>query len=127
MKIKNLNSLRVRDLLISLADKLPKNLMADAINEHGKFSIEFLLKLTNEQLEHLNSECSKFKKDLVFLDFAQKPNGATYTPTEVKDYSNFNWNNVIDIIINGDTCPTIRSHLTEPIYYVSIVFIMKDD
>ena len=120
------NAVSAKDILISCADKLPANLMIDAVNAHGKFSIEFILRLTEDQLACLNAETKKKGNENVFLDFSTIQQGSTCCPTELKNFSDFDWYKVSQIKISGDPCPYLHSIHSASHYYISIVFVLKE-
>lgn len=112
---------------MSLSKHLPTNLLVDTVNEHGKFSIEFISKLTPEQLSKLKAECEKKKNKDVFLSFyIQTKPAPNLLEEELTNFSNFNWEKVADIKISGDTTSYQHSKSSEAFYYVSVVFVMKD-
>ncbi len=113
-----------KDIIISLADKLPKNLMI--LRSHEKFAIDLISRLNEKQLSILSDEVKKKDSDKVFLEFLTKHYGSKECAAELMDYSNFNWGNVFDIEINGDTVPYLHSIHSDPTYYVSIIFILNE-
>ncbi len=121
---KNLNTARATDLLISLASKLPENLVVDTVNEKGNFSLSCLLRMTDEQLFTLKEEANK-KKETVLLDFATIESGSTSCPDELRNFSDFDWNKVGEIRISGDTCPYLPNIYSQPIDYISVIFVIK--
>ena len=122
---KHYNVASVKDILMSCADKLPENLMIDAVNDHGKFSIDFISRLTDDQLTKLCEESSKKAGKHVFLDFSTINEGSNSCPTELKKFSDFNWYKVCQIKINGNTCPYLHNNQSEPQEYISVVFVVK--
>lgn len=127
MFIKHYNVLTAREALVSRSKELPLNLLVDTVNDHGKFSLEFLLKLTPEQLSKLRTECAKKKNKQVFLSFnIQTKSAPKLLEQELTDFSSFDWKKVADIKISGDTTPYQHSKSSEAFYYISIVFVMKD-
>lgn len=123
---KHYNATSVKDILISCADKLPENLMIDAVDDHGKFSIDFISRLTDDQLIKLSEEASKKADKTVFLEFSTVTEDSTDCPYELKKFSDFDWYKVCQIKISGDTCPYIHSIHSEPHHYISVVFVVKN-
>lgn len=119
------NATSVKDILISCADKIPENLMIDAVNDHGKFSIDFISRLTEDQLISLKNEAAKKGTQNVFLEFSTVTEGSANCPTELKNFADFDWYKVCQIQINGNTAPSIRSATSEPYHYISVVFTVK--
>lgn len=122
---KHRNAASVKDILISCAEKLPENLMIDAVDDHGKFSIDFIARLTDDQLIKLSEEAAKKADKTVFLEFSTVTEGSTACPYELKKFSDFDWYKVSQIKISGDTCPSLHSIHSEPYYYISVVFVVK--
>lgn len=122
---KHRNAASVKDILISRAEKLPENLMIDAVDDHGKFSIDFIARLTDDQLIKLSEEAAKKADETVFLEFSTVTEGSTACPYELKKFSDFDWYKVSQIKISGDTCPSLHSIHSEPYYYISVVFVVK--
>lgn len=128
MFIKHYHVLTAREALVSLSKQLPTNLLVDTVNEHGKFSIEFISKLTPEQLSKLKAECEKKKNKEVFLSFnVQTKPAPKLVEQELTSFSDFDWNKIADFKISGDTTPYQHSKSSEPFHYVSVVFVMKED
>lgn len=126
MFIKHYDSVNAKEILPLYSQKLPDNLMVDSVNSHGKFAKIFLSNLSDEQFETLKKECSKKRKeDNIFLTFytASKANPRT-AASEVVDFSDFDWEKIIDFKISGDTSPYQHSKSSEPFHYVSVVFVM---
>lgn len=123
---KNYNTVSARDILISCANKLPENLLIDAINQQGRFSINFLLRLDTDQLACLNKEIAKKNKKQVFLEFSTVQENSTACPVELKDFDHFDWSKVCQIKMSGDTSPYLHSRHSEPYHYISVVFVLKD-
>lgn len=123
---KSYNAISARDILISCANKLPENLMVDAVNDQGKFAICFVLHLNEDQLLTLKKETDKKNVQNIFLEFSTVSEGSTECPTELKKFDDFDWNKVCQIKISGDTSPFQRSIHTEPYHYISVVFVLKE-
>lgn len=123
---KSFNTIAARDILISCANKLPENLLIDALNQQGMFSITFLLRLTEDQLDCLNKEIAKKRKKQVFLEFSTVQENSTACPIELKDFDHFDWAEVCQIKMSGDTSPYQRSIHTEAYHYISVVFVLKE-
>lgn len=123
----NKNAIPAQIAVLSISQQLPENLLIDAVNEHGKFSLEFLFRLTPEQLFKLKTECEKKKNKNVFLSFSREEKPAPkLVEREIRDLSAFDWSKVADIRISGDTSPYQYSRDSEAFHYISIVFVMKD-
>lgn len=127
-KMKSLHTLTAKDMLISRAAKLPDRLLLDAVNEHGLFSASFLLRLNEEQLSDLRKESEKQNGKEFFLSFysISEEKAGKESPCEVKDFTNFDYSKVVSISFNGNTVPMLPYRDWEPIYYVSVTFVLKD-
>ena len=127
MFIKHYHVLTAREALVSRSRDLPTNLLVDTVNDHGKLSLEFLLKLTPDQVSKLRTECEKKKNKQVFLHFSVQTKPAPkLVEQELTNFSEFDWNKVADFKISGDTTPYQHSKSSEPFHYISVVFVMKD-
>lgn len=122
---RNLNTIKATDALVSLVGKLPENLLVDGINEYGKFSISFLLRLTDEQLLVLKNEAAKKKADFI-LHFTTIKSGSTACPDPLTDFTKFDWEKVVEIKMNGYTCPSLDYHDLDEIDHVSIILVINE-
>lgn len=124
---KNLNTISARDMLISLANKLPANLFLDAVNEEGQFTMAFLLRLNDEQLEKLRKEAEKQHKQNFFLFFYSVPEekAGKEAPFEIRDFSSFDFSKVVSFNFNGSTQPLLPYRDCPPVHYVSVTFVVK--
>lgn len=122
---KNYNTIKATDALVSLVNKLPENLLVDSVNDKGKFSLNFLLRLTDNQLVSLKEEASKKKSDFL-LDFATIESESKACPDELRNFSDFDWDKVLEIRISGDTCPYQPNIHSEAIDYISVIFVMNE-
>lgn len=124
---KSFNTIFARDALISLANKLPENLVLDSMNAEGSFTINFLLQLAEEQLCDLRKEARKQKNENFFLFFYSVTEGKEpkSLPTEVKNFSTFDFSKVKSISFNGNTSPYLPYRNWSPIHYVSVTFTLK--
>lgn len=111
-------SLRYR--FFSLASKLPKNLM---IHEDvaGAFTIGFLVRLNDEQLEELKEAVALQKDEDVFLYFRREEKGEA--SVELKDFEGFDFSKVIKINFNGKTAPLLRTD-SDCVHYVSVTLVV---
>lgn len=123
---KHYNVVPVKDIFISLAEKLPKNLFTDTVDAQGKFTIEFISRLTDDQLTRLREEATKKKDEIVFLEFSTCTEGSKGCSTSLKTFSNFDWSKVLGIKISGDTCPYIDGPDDYPYNYISVVFVLSN-
>lgn len=123
---KNYNTAKATDILVSLANKLPENLLVDSVNDKGKFSLNFLLRLTDNQLVSLKEEASKKKSDFL-LDFATIELESDTCPNELRNFSDFNWEKVYEIKISGDTCPYQPNIHSKCVDYVCVTFVLKNE
>lgn len=125
---KNTTTVSAKDMLISLANKLPENLLLDAVNEHGLFCMEFLLWLNECQLSALREEAKKHADEDIFLFFYSIPenNSGKKVPVEVKNLSSFDFSKVLSINFNGNTLPALKHSMLPPVYYVSVTFVLKE-
>lgn len=120
--LKNYNAVFARDVFLSLANKLPMNLMLDSVNSQGKFTIKFLSCLSEQEIKALRKECEK-KTENVFLLFYTIEENSISCPKELRNFSNFDWNKIISIRFNGDTCPYAFGE--DFVHYVSVVIGLK--
>ena len=125
----SLNTMYAKEMLISLANKLPENLLLDAVNEHGMFTATVLLHLTEAQLCDLRKEARLHKTDNVFLFFysVSEKNLGKQHAAEVKDFTTFDFSKVVDIQFNGSCAPLLQHNYLKPIHYVSTTFVLKDE
>ena len=125
--MKNLNIISAKDALISLASKLPDNLLLDAVNEEGQFTMAFLLRLNDVLLNKLKEEAEKQDKKNFFLFFYSVPEEKVgkEVPCEVKNFSTFDFSKVKSISFNGSTAPLLPKRDYPPIYYVSVTLVLK--
>lgn len=124
----SMNTMTARDMLVSLANKLPENLLIDAVNEEGRFSAAFLLQLNDEQLSELRKEAKKQEKKNLFLFFYSVPEekAGKEAPYEVKNFSSFDFSKVVKVSFNGSTAPFLKYRDFPPVHYVSVTFVLKD-
>lgn len=127
---KHYNIVSAKDIFISIAEKLPENLMVDAVSAHGLFAIEFISRLNDEQLAELEKATEKQgfpnksnEKKPVFLEFSTVQEGSSSCPIELKQFSNFDWDKVSKIKINGNTVPFLYSKSSPELNYIQIVFV----
>lgn len=111
-----------RDMLLSLASKLPKKLMIHADVAEGEFTIAFLKRLSDEQLADLNEAVNLHEGEDVFLFFYTQHQGKCEHLIELKDFENFDFSKILGISFNGNTAPLIYHMDSIPIYYVSVTF-----
>ena len=88
-----------KDQFISIASRLSKNLVIHANSSRGKFEIQFLSFLSNNQLKLLKKLADEQQQNQVFLEFFTVADGSTKCPKELKKFSSFNWENMSDIQI----------------------------
>jgi len=125
----NTTSLRASDALITKASKLPHNLVVDGLNEHGMFSLAFLMRLTEDQLCDLRREARIQENDDIFLFFYSIPKkdfrkkGAR----ELKNFTTFDFSTVEKIHFNGNCCPILDYPYSNASHYVSVTFVLKDE
>ena len=93
------------DMLLSLAAKLPDNLMLDAKDTKGTFTFAFLQRLSDEQLAKLKKEASLHRNEAVCINFYTRCKGKHQPIVELKDFENFNFNKVLKIRITGKAGP----------------------
>jgi len=122
--------MKARDMLLSLANKLPDNLLLDAVNSHGIFTASFLLRLKEENLCDLRKEARKHGNESVFLFFfkvSEKELGKK-APFEVKEteYDTFDFSKVSDVLFNGSTAPLLEHNYLHAMHYVSVTLVVKD-
>lgn len=109
-----------KDLLISLADKLPEKLMIDTESEQGKFSLNFLCRLTEDQLEQLKKE-SKDNKGNFYLSFYSI--SGKEAPVRINNFADFDLSKIQSISFDGNTIPEISRKIDEIEFYV-LAFIV---
>lgn len=121
---KNQHSIYANDMLLSLAIKLPNNLMLDAEDVEGIFTLNFLLRLSDEQLEDLKKASALQKDENVFLFFYTQHQGQSEHAVELKDFEGFDLSKVIEINFNGKTAPLLSHSYLPPVHYVSVTFVV---
>ena len=117
-----------RDMLISQATKIPKNLRLAAVDEEVQFTKTFLLSLNDEQLSNLRKEAEKQGNKDIFLFFYTIPEEkvAKETPCEVRNFSSFDFSKVVSIGFNGNTAPFLPYVDAPPVHYVSVILATKN-
>ena len=122
------NTANAGDLLVSLARKLPPKLLVDAVNAEGNFTMAFLLRLNDEQLEALKKEAEKKGKNEFFLFFYTVPEekAGKEAPYELRDFSSFDFSKVVSFSFNGSTQPLLPYRDWAPVHYVSVTFVIKN-
>lgn len=128
--MKSYNTMAAKDMLFSLANKLPQNLVVDAVNEHGMFTAALLLRLKEENLCDLRKEARKHKNNPVFLFFfkvSEKELGKK-APFEVRDseFTTFDFSKVVNVLFNGSTAPLLDHNYLAATHYVSVTLVVKD-
>ena len=121
---KNLHSIYAIDMILSLADKLPNNLMLDSEDMEGAFTLNFLFRLSNEQLEDLKEQANLQNDENVFLFFYVQHQGQSEHAVELKDFEGFDLSKVIKINFNGNTAPLLYYSDLPPVHYVSVTFTL---
>ena len=118
-----------KELLISLASRLPENLQLDQMSEEYQFTKDFLLRLNEVQLSNLKNEAKKHDdKNICLLFYVIPESKAGKVPSqEVKDFTNFDFSKVVKIYFNGDTAPLLKHSDSEPKYYVSVTLVLQQD
>lgn len=114
--------LRAKDAIVARASSLPANLVLD--EKALYFSIVFLLKLNDEELEILRKEASKKKNDIK-IEFFYKFKDSIKPPHSISKFEKFDWQNVTDIKISGDTVPQGKSFHDGYEDYLSVVFTLS--
>ena len=114
-----------RDALVSLAPKLPAKMVLDVNSESGKFTIDFLLRLDDEQLAHLCQEAKRKNDNSFSITFCQSQIGSDEPPKIINDFRKFNLNRVRRITFNGNTVPYLRYRDAPPEHYILAIFTME--
>ena len=124
----SMNTMNARDMLVSLAKKLPENLLIDAVNEQGMFTAYFLLRLKEEHLCDLRKAARIKGEDffLFFYSISEKNKGKQH-PAEVKDYTTFDFSKLVDVEFNPSTVNLLLYRDLAPIPYVSVTLVFKDE
>lgn len=105
------------DMLISLAKKLPENLMIHASEE--TFTIAFLQRLTDEQLSALNEAVNLHEVENVFLYVytVSKLNHKVYS--DFTDLTNFDFERIDSIIFNEE-----KASMSIPNCYIPVALVV---
>lgn len=127
MKI-SYNMRNAKDMLISLANKLPSNLYFDEISEVGRFTKNFLLELNEVQLSALNAEAQKQGNEKICLLFYSniEDKSGKLPSKEIENFTAFDFSKVVKILFNGNTAPLLKYFDSDPVHYVSVTLILKD-
>lgn len=127
MKI-SYNMRNAKDMLISLANKLPSNLYLDETSEIGRFTKNFLVELNEHQLSTLKIEAQKHgDENICLLYYSNTETKAGKVPSqEMKDFTSFDFSKVVKILFNGNTAPILKYFDSDPVHYVSVTLILKD-
>lgn len=112
----------IRDRLLLLALKLPKKLMIHTDASEGTFTIDFLNRLTDEQLADLNKAVNLHEVEDVFLYFYMRREGKRMPTIELNEFENFDFGRVLETTINGNTVSLIEREDLPPTHYVSVTF-----
>jgi len=117
-----------KDKLVSVAKELPENLLLDAVNDHGLFTSNLLLRLKQEEFCDLRKEARKHQNDKVFLFFYEVPEKdlGKKAPHQVTNYASFDFSKVVKVLFNGSTAPFLEHNYLNPIYYISVTLVTKD-
>lgn len=121
---KNLHSIHANDMLLSLAVKLPNNLMLDAEDVEGIFTFNLLLRLNDKQLEDLKKQANLQKDENVFLYFYIRHEGSHEASVEFNDFESFDFKQIRKIIFNGNTAPLLSYSDLAPVHYVSVTLVV---
>lgn len=120
MKFYKINDpIYVQDLFVSLASRLPHNLIVPANKA------DFIFRLGDEGIEKLCKEA--MKKDAhkpLYASLYTKPEDSDKCPHQF-NYDSFDWHNVVKVEISGDTIDTWDNRLKFQFQYISIVFVTK--
>lgn len=117
------NLVRAKDIITSLAKELPSNLILDTESEHGKFTKNFLLKLTDEQLDQLCEEAKKQKNENISLIFYELKEGSKEPATRIEKFNSFKLSDVKSITFNGNTLPRMDYNFSEIYHYVAVTLV----
>ena len=117
------NLVRAKDIITSLAKELPSNLILDTESEHGKFTKNFLLKLTDEQLDQLCEEAKKQKNENISLIFYELKEGSKEPATRIEKFNSFKLSDVKSITFNGNTLPRKDYNFSEIYHYVAVTLV----
>lgn len=115
----NMKSAVIRDLLISLAEKLPENLVVDPNTAEGKATIAFLFSLSEEDLASLRKEAGKLSGGYIHLEFSYRSKVEPFY-REVK-MGQFPWEGK-KVSFNGDTDPYQHYSSENSLPYISAKF-----
>lgn len=110
------------DSLVSLASKLPHNLVINQINEQlGAFTISFLFRLRDNQLETLRKKASqKNEYEPIEIKFySTTTSSAAYS--DFWDFSNIDWNKIPEISIGYRFSEDI------PDSVIPVILVFSDD
>ena len=126
--MKSMNTMNAKDMLVSLASKLPENLLIDAVNEQGMFTASFLLRLKEEQLCDLRKAAREKREDffLFFYSISEKNKGKQHA-TEVRNYTTFDFSKVVDVEFSSSTVNLLLYRDLAPVPYVSVTLVLKDE
>lgn len=139
---KNQHLIHATDMLLSLAAKLPDNLMLDAKDAEGIFTFALLQRLSDEQLANLRKAANFYKYINVFLYFyiryvkddedyvfeamdidhtAVEAMDIEHTAVEFKDFKNFDFEKIICILFNEKLPPALIPNG----HYVTVTLVVK--
>jgi len=114
-----------KDQLLSRAIRLPSNLVIEANTARGKFEIQFLTYLSNNQLKSLKKFAEEQKTPHVFMEFSTVAEGSTECPKELKNFSHFKWESLSEIQIHRSQ-PYLDHADTPARYNVTVVLVTKN-
>lgn len=129
MQAQKTTSLKVTDALMAKATKMPSNLVVDGLNNHGMFSLAFLMRLTEEQLCDLRREARIHGENEIFLLFYVIPESefGKKGGKALQDFTSFDFSKVKKIHFNGNCSPILDYPHSNASHYVSVTFILDDE
>ncbi len=119
------HSIYARDALVSLARKLPEKMVLDVNSNSGKFAVDFLLRLDDEQLAHLRQEAKRKNDNTFSITFCESQVGSSEPPKIINDFRAFDLDNVQSVTFDGNTVPYLRYRDAPPEHYILAVFTME--
>lgn len=125
--MKNYSILPAKTVLVSLAGRLPENLVIDTATNRGQLAMNFIMQLNKKQLSELSEAVSSIKETcfLEFFSVSEKDLGKV-CPTEMKEDSVSLSTDAAKVLFNSQTCPIVQKG-TAPSHYVSVTIVTKAD
>ena len=110
----------LRDALLSVASKLPGNVVTDVNSEEGKETLMFILSLSAEELAEFKSEAEKWTEKIFQLSFCVQESQKGLAKTiNICDYD---WKKSKKIKFNSNTCSYMDTYHDVSFDYINVIF-----